>query len=453
MNYQKAIYICSTLLLLFSLILGILLLNGEEEPKQGTEESSYTIHTIPLSKISALAVKNSRGSYGLMLSQTGRIDLVSKPPLPQEQLSQKEMQGALYMASKLVAVKSLKQVSELSAYGLQEASATISILLRDGSKLRFRLGKQEPINGDYYFYHEGEKSIYLIGKLTADIFLRRPIDYWNKQLLPELLNDSVDKLEEIRLTGASEKGNSWEIKQQKKGEFFLTDPAELKLSSETVFSDLVIPLSALRPEKLESLDQDPSEYGLDQAEHRLEILHNGSRHVLLFQPDGNGAYFLQKEGSPAVFSLSSDAASFLSIAYRDLIGEYAYQGSMAALSTIKIHDKRSGERYNLTVFGEGSDLYAVYKGESIAYTDLSEALTPLYRIGIVGEAQKAISEEVLQDAFFTLEIEKRNGTLDRIAFYRKNNDIAYVEINGTVQFLSYIRAADAIVDAMASLSH
>ncbi|MEO8411573.1 MAG: hypothetical protein ABI478_13480, partial [Propionivibrio sp.] len=177
---------------------------------------------------------------------------------------------------------------------------------------------------------------------------------------------------------------------------------------------------------------------------------DGQTYQLLFAADGNGAYHVARAGSPAVFSVPTDKAAFLTTSYRDLLGDYLYNGNLAALAGVEV--SRSGKTTSISLHGDGQQMYGIVAGVSLPYAQLVPALAPLYHIGIVGEVQddeRAEVEQALQrPPLATVTITKRDGQTDTLEFFAMDETHSFVRSNGRVSFIAYSRAALALEQAL-----
>ncbi len=445
--WRKALILSSAALLLSSILLAALILT--EGKQEAPIAENHEILSINVALISALAVNNNSDAYGFIPGDNGVIELVSKPETAGADYSQEMMQSFIYILSRLSSTKAIENYESRGDFGLDEPSATVTFILRDGSRQRLFLGDQSPINGSYYLLKEGEERVYLVGKTIGGLMLRSRTDFWNRRLLPEIGTSSIEALQSIRLRSAELPQRNWEVSHSGDFSFYLTEPLRAALKADQIFSSLILPLSSLYPDTFVSAGEELSLYGLDAPGHILEVRHNGKLHELLFSQDPHGGYYIHKTGSLAVFHAPDDQLQFLTTSYRDLIGDYIYSGSMAALESV--HFSRPGRLrdYRITLFGEGPSLYGIMDGTSYRYEEITEALEPLYSIGITGETSGP--PELAEEPEAAVTIRKRNGESDIIEFFAKEGKESFVRVNGEVNFLTYSSAADTLEGAFASL--
>jgi len=459
MRYTRMLAFSSLAFLISSALL-ILLFRTGTPPKPGSVASGkavYEINALNVADISAVAVRNHTGAYGIIIGAGGTTTLVSEPEITGADYSQEEMQAFIFILSKLSTAQALDTKGTLAEFGLDEPLARISLILKDSQTLRFSLGSQSPVSEDYYFRKEGDERVYLIGKVTADLMLRSRLDYWNRQLLPKIATESIEDLKGISLSAKSGATRTWRLEHEGDFSFRLTEPVSVPLKADTVFSLLVLPLSSFYPQAFVALSDDLSIYGLDKPDYKLTVAYADGTFAVHFSPDGKGGYYAAKAGSAAVFQVSEEGADFLSVTYRELLGDYIYNGDIATAESIEYGGLPGSVPLTLSILGEDGQSYGIMNGISIPGARLAKALEPLYHIGITGESQRdAASQEAARKAAkqapqATVRIKNRNGTTDVLEFLPANETRSFVRVNGNIYFTAYTQAAEAIEAALATL--
>ena len=456
-QYRKALILSSIALVLGSVLLALLLLADSKEPVPQTT-TIYEINSFSVADISAVAVNNATGAYGFILGPEGYISVVPEQEPEGDDYSQEELRAFVFLLSKLSASQAIDGGVAAAEFGLDQPLARISMILKDSNTLRFILGNQSPVDDSYYFQKEGDPRVYLIGKTTASLMLRGRLDYWNKELLSGITTESLELLRSISLWSAKHIPQNWTLEHPGDFSFLLTEPHILNVKTDNVFSRIILPLTTLRPGQFLGLSDDLTSYGLDKPDYTLTITHGDTTQVLLFSQDGQGGFHASRKGKTGVFSIPGDRLEFLNLSYRELIGDYIYNGSMASVDTIELSRPLSELTYRLALFGEGAQLYGIMNGQSIPYTQVTTALKPLYEIGIVGEVR--LSENHNNEARTALErsahtrihIAKRDGTKDVLEFHSLDEALSLVRINGNISFTTYTWAAQAIEDSLAGIS-
>ena len=455
-QYREALILSSIALALCSVLLALLLLADSKESVPQTA-TIYEINSFSVADISAVAVNNATGAYGFILGPEGYITVVPEQEAEGDDYSQEELRAFVFLLSKLSASQAIDG-GAAAEFGLDQPLARISMILKDSNTLRFFLGNQSPVDDSYYFQKEGDPRVYLIGKTTAGLMLRGRLDYWNKELLSGMTTESLELLRSVSLWSAKHIPQNWTLTHPGDFSFLLTEPFILNVKTDNVFSKIILPLTTLRPGQFLGLSDDLASFGLDKPEYTLTITHGDTTQVLLFSQDGQGGFHASRKGKSGVFSIPGERLEFLNLSYRELIGDYIYNGSMASVDTIELIRPLSELSYRLSLFGEGAQLYGIMNGQSIPYTEVTSALKPLYEIGIVAEARQSenhdneVKTALERSAHTSIHITKRDGTKDILEFHSMDEALSLVRINENISFTAYTRAAQAIEESLAGIS-
>jgi|GEM_PF-1669762 len=456
MNVRKALWQVGAATLVLGAVL-LWLLSHDPRTAPSTPKT-VTINNVNVADISAVAIKNSADNYGLLVGPDGAVTLVANGDAPGADYAANEMQGFIFLLAKLTASQALEGPQNLTDFGLSTPRATLAMIFKDGRTLRFRLGKASPVGDGFYFQKDGDTRVFVIGKLTGDLMLRARGDYWNRKLLPLLSAQTVNQLSSVQLTSRLQPGENWRLEHRGDASFRLTQPVSGLVHAENAFKLLLLPMSGLQADALVSATGPLSTYGLDQPTQELTLQWNGEVNQILIAPAPKGGYFLNRKGDPAVFSLSGEKTQFLRLRYRELMGDRVYNGSLAAIARIDVTRPTAQITHTMSIHGEGTELFGVIKGRSVPYADLGRVLAPVFDIGIVAEvardasARAAINRALALGPQTTVSITQRDGSQMRIEFFSQDASLSYLRLNGSVDFLVYTRAADALVDALAQVT-
>jgi len=455
MNYRKALWqVCAASLVLAALLLWLL----PRDPRLAQAlPTTYPVNSLNVADISAVAVKNGTDAFGLMVGPDGSVSLVAKDDAAGADYSADEMRAFIFLLARLTASQALEPQQNLADFGLREPRASLAVILRDGRTLRMRLGKPSAVGDGYYFQKDGDARVFVIGKLTGDLMLRARSDFWNKQLMPELTAQTVNSLTSVQLASRRQPNANWRLAHRGDASFQLAQPVNGLVHAENAFKLVLFPLSALQADALVSATGPLLAYGLDQPSQELTLQWDGQPIRILIAAAPQGGFFVNRKGHPAVFSLSSEKSAFLRLAYRDLLGDRVYNGSLAAVAAITLARPLEQIVYRLSIRGEGVGLSGVMEGRLVPYTELGRILAPVFDIGIVAEVENdaktrgAIDHTVARGPQTAVSITNRDGSTDRIEFFAKDASLSYLRLNGRVDFLVYTRAADALADALAQV--
>jgi sporulation protein YlmC with PRC-barrel domain len=435
MNLVKGIRVSAALLVLFLLLLAgmYLLERNEEEPSSKLEETQ--IVDIHVGQIAAAAVSHGDVRFGLIHRAPG---IVMEPPVEGEAFSQEEMQAFLYRLSKLRALGAVSRKKSLQVYGLDPPRARISLILKDGEKIRLALGEENPINESSYAAREGVDALYLISKNDAELFLKQPKNFRNRTILPKIEAQELGRIEEIRLEFESEHKEDFTVRNTSGFQFTLSEPFEYSLDYGSVLSELVFPLISLTPEA--AMDETEVPEGISELEDgavfRLKILLDQRPYTLSFE-EGEDAYYVRRDDLSRVYKIAKEAVPWGSLQHRGLMKDAVYHINISEIDRILISSGK-GE-YALKISGQATALTGELRGKSLAYPELMDLFTSLFRTGIA-EFVHGISAEDLkktEDPVLQFQIFKKDGSIDELEYYERNESETYVSVNGKVKLSTY----------------
>ncbi len=446
MNLKKGITVSAALLILFLVVLAGMYLferNEEEAPPKLEETQIIDIH---VGEIAAVAVSHGDVRFGLIHRAP---DIIMEPPVEGEELSREEMQAFIYRLSKLRAIGELDRKESLQAYGLDPPRALISLILKNGEKIRLALGKENPINESSYAAREGMDSLYLITKADAELFLRKPEDFRSRMILPKIEARELNRIEEIRLEFASEQVEDFTLKNTTGFQFKLSEPFEYTVDHGTVLTNLVFPLISLNPEAVMDKTELPEEVsGLENDyDFRLEILLDQSVYTLSFK-EGEEAYYARRDDPAQIYRISKEAVPWGSLQYRDLMKEAVYHTNISEIDRILI--TFGEEEYDIELTGQATELTGRTRGKSLAYSELMDLFSSLFRTGIADIIASMSAEELEKNAepVLRFQIYKKDGSIDELEYFMRNESELYVAVNGKVNLSTYstsIRALKNII--------
>ena len=233
---------------------------------------------------------------------------------------------------KLPADRELQTPEELSAYGLDEPSATFEITMEDGSTASLLIGSQVPGTGDestgyetvtkeYYASLEGQDQVYTIGSYLVDTAQKELYDFLQTESLPYISGSDIFQLT-VTKNGKTEKfskgdedddGNiTWysgsSDTPEADGLTALDDSAALNNLAEAVSG-----LSIQSCENYKASEEDLAAWGL--TEPVMEITWTYKKGdttdtitlAIGSTTEDGASYYTKKDGSKAVNLVSADA--------------------------------------------------------------------------------------------------------------------------------------------------
>jgi len=438
MNYKRGIRVSTVLLVLFLTSIAVLHISVrlvEEPPPKLIETQIVDIH---VGEIAAVAVTHGDVRFGLINRSP---DIIMEPPVEGEEPSREEMQAFIYRLSKLRALGEVSRKESMQAYGLEKPRSLITLILKEGEKIRLALGKENPINGSSYVAKEGEDSLYLISKSDAELFMRQQKDFRNRTILPRVETRELDRIEEIRLEFESEELEDFAIQNTSGFKFKLSEPFEYSLDYESVFSEVIFPLLSLNPDA--AMDESEVPELEDKPGFRLKIVLDQVLYTLSFE-EGERAYYIRRDDLPQVFKISKGSVPWENLRYRDLMKDAVYHINISEIDRMLI--AYGGVEYDMTISGQSTELTGQMRGKSLEYPELMDLFNTLFSTGIADVVHGTSSEELVKnkEPLLRFQIYKKNGSIDEIAYFTRNESEAYVSINGEVKLSTYRSGIQAL---------
>ncbi len=347
--------------------------------------------------------------------------------------------------SKLVCSRTIKNDLNLESYGLVNPASKITIIKRDGSKVRYLLGDKAPIDENFYLLKEGETQIFLVDQSIAELMLRDESDFVKRELLPKIKADQIDLIEMISIYSKGRPDGSFTLANQGEYTFRLTNPIDNSVSTDRVIPDVVLPIISLYPTKLIDNNADFSEYGLDNPDYSLDLKFNKENYQVVISKGKDGKYYIATGSKSTVFEVAAEQIAFLQIDYRDLLGDSIYNSNVAKVESITITDNEDNRDYNLDLTGEATEIKAVIEGKTIEYVEFMSFYNLINSIGIV-ESVKETDNLKQITPYFTITLNKKNGAIDVIEFLKADDRKSYVRVNGIVNFITFDKVVVNISD-------
>jgi Domain of unknown function (DUF4340) len=435
MNYRRATKISGGLLLIFLIL--ILMVNRADLAEAGGAEEMEEVQLIDeqVSEIAAVALNHGDIRFGLIHRPSG---ILLEPPLPGAELSQEEMRSFLYRLSKLKTLGTITRREELAAYGLDPPRSLVTLIMKDGKKIRLALGDVSPVGDSSYLLREGIDEIFLLSEADSRLLSALPDDFRDRRVLPHIELGELNLIREISLDFDSEEHEDFTIANSSEFEFRLTEPFVNTLDYESVLTDMIFPLISLNPERVADIRELPPTQGF-----RLSLLLGEERFNLSFR-EGEESFFILREDLQRVFEIPKEDVPWGNLSYRDLLKESVYHVNISRIDSIQVRD---GEKlYTLELSGGTTELEGNLNGTRIEYPEVMELYQALFSTGIAdivhGTSAAGIADTTAPD--FSITVFKKNGVIDTLEFYSKDREELFVAVNGEIHFTTYSRIIQAL---------
>ncbi len=343
--------------------------------------------------------------------------------------------------------KAASNPGDLSEYGLDNPSATVTVSFADGDTKTISVGDAVYNNSAYYAMVEGDACVYTITTTIAEYFQRSSLYYLETTVTPSFESDDTPNIRKLTVTRTDlsyplviepfVNPNATEETKKLHSAFKLTSPVEIELNSD-YDSKLIYNLFGLEGDEVAGvLVSDLSPFGLDNPFCTIELKYDSSVLTLLVgneTAEGSGKYYIMVDGEDIVYTVSASSLTALSCNAEDLITKFPVLPYINSLSQIDLTVNEKSYQYDLTVSQDenGEDVLKVLcNGKKIDSSEFSVFYQLLLDIDITGINSEAVTTEPDME----LTYHYASGNTEQVRFYNTGEERkAIVEINSQSSF-------------------
>lgn len=244
---------------------------------------------------------------------------------------------------------------DLEQYGLKDPAVTIEVTaVNETQPTIMYLGDLTPSGSSYYFRLHDDPAVYTISSYNGEKFLLTPADFRDNSLA----QIDIEKINYFKLSRAGQPdleiqlntGNS-EFAQYGIGIWQMTKPYQEPISVATdKFQPILQSITSITNANrfIDDNPADLSRYGLAKPRAEVIIKDDQSQFRLLIgKPMNDEAFYCKKPDSKAVFTISSNALSFLDIKAFELVDKFAYIVNIDYVDKVQITGL--GSKYDLII--------------------------------------------------------------------------------------------------------
>ena len=184
-------------------------------------------------------------------------------PVNQDKMT--EAAGAL---NSLEAERVLTDIENLSEYGLDEPSNTITVTISDGSDTILRVGMKNDSTNQYYLEKDDDQStVYVVDSSAVTPFMKSLYDYAQEDLFPTVDSSTISRID------VESENNSYELeKNPDSGLWNVKSGDETDSTDSAKVSSLTSSISSIAYASFENYNCDNlAEYGLDKPYAEITI--------------------------------------------------------------------------------------------------------------------------------------------------------------------------------------
>ena len=375
----------------------------------------------------AVALKNDSGAFGLLATGDGGVSLV--PEDKTGKYSLQEMQGFLYLLSKMSSLRVIRDTADLAAFGLDKPVATLTLITAEGSKTRYLLGKISYGRGSRYLWREGGERIFVIPEKSVKLLLRSRNDFVQRELIPQFGVKDIEEVQWVSISSRSRPERGYTVKNAGGYHFSLEKPIRNTLSTERFFSEIILPLSSLYPQRMAEEEGDPFAAGSD---YTLELVFRGEKYRILAVRRDDEVFYIKNAAGSEVFEIPAERVAFMNLDYLDLLRGAVYNCNVSSIDSIIFEGIIPEQNCTLYISGSGEKVEGEIEGRVIPYKVLMPFINKLNSITMAEEATK--NKAGLPVAYASITVNKKDGSRDYLEFIRADEGRSFLRVNGEINF-------------------
>ena len=144
----------------------------QKEAADAEAEAEYEVLSFESSDVVQLEVNGSAGTL-LLAYEDGSWSFVCDA---QAQVNATTANTILGYLEEITSTYEITPEEELSAYGLEDPSMTVTVTLQDGTEYRLIFGDYNEMLGEYYFYVNDPDTLYTMSNYTYNILNKSDTD-------------------------------------------------------------------------------------------------------------------------------------------------------------------------------------------------------------------------------------------------------------------------------------
>lgn len=173
---------------LFALLLGLLFFlismpAPEKDVSLDTSSVSFEniVKVTEDKKIVSVAVKNQREGYEIKAESKDDKQIYVVDGWEEGKTSQSKVEALYDSLLNLKPTQKIDDASDLTAYGLDNPAAEVTVTFSNDEKMKLLLGSDAPLGKGAYVRVEGDEEVYLIDAADKEIFLNEQEFYQEKE--------------------------------------------------------------------------------------------------------------------------------------------------------------------------------------------------------------------------------------------------------------------------------
>lgn len=236
----------------------------EEKEQEGEEEKAFSVMSVDTDKIKSIGFLIDKNEVVFEKEDGDWVKSDEKSfPVNKDKLS--EAAGTL---NSVEADRVLEDVENLSEYGLDAPSNTITVTMEDDEKEVLQVGEENTSTGQYYVKKNGDDStIYVVESSVVEPFMKELYDYAQADTFPTIDSSTISRI------SVDESDSSYElVKNDQTGTWNVESEENTEGADSAKASSLASTFSSMSYGKFVNYNcEDLSEYGLDEPYAKITV--------------------------------------------------------------------------------------------------------------------------------------------------------------------------------------
>lgn len=343
------------------------------------EKEKITLVDKRKTRLQQVTIQNANGDYSIAYNDTTKEYALKDY---EDIIMSSDMIDILCSYTKSIqANDKINEVSDLSAYGLDEPQATASIAYADKTSVCLSIGNKTPSETGYYGQIEGDDSVYIFDVNSVTMFCHGSVSFADTTLISAPTVKSDDKygqalMKEITYSGTAytnpltiRRSNHTDSEDLAYFSYIITAPY-LRCTSDMVSNHFgsFSTLSADQALYLHPTAEQKTKLGFDnpqsvlditmaveteedsqtdsEEENPIKLYYNAVNYKLIVgSQDSDGNYIVMLDGIDAIFLIKKGSYDFLlNRNYHNSVNEYLFFKNINTLERISI--EMNGKKYD-----------------------------------------------------------------------------------------------------------
>ncbi|MDR1899379.1 MAG: DUF4340 domain-containing protein [Treponema sp.] len=434
----------------------------------GTEE--YIIDLGDQVRPALVRVRNEYGEFTVQGGEGGAAVIAGLEDLP---LDTFQLNRILELSGRLVSrglvASADDEAVRLAPFGLEPARAGVEIRPEEGGVLSLLVGYDAPDGDNVYVKREDAPEIYLARSWDVENFIRRDLDFIEKEITrappdnsaggPDfdrlVLGGAARRDAEIVVVNTGEEGES-EVAGIRRNPFRIISPVEVPFSIDKGFPIIgsIFGLSAVRVAAVVRERGALDNYGLAEPWSLVSVRGAPDEEeeftLRISRSDGADSVYVYREGRDLIYEVSAAGLPWLETTWFDLMDKMVLLPFIDSVASVEVAE--GGKNVVFSLSGEGDDLAVKAEGR-----DIDTKIFRSYYQTLISVSYDLYNDKPLPPGKPLLEVvyRYRNGKQpDRVSFYPGdsrpgNSRRVLVSLNGGRPFYTYSAYTDKVTADLA----